>query len=47
MAHVTRRNDIAHGGQDVDEAAARESIEVVEDFWLWLNDLSLGALSGS
>jgi hypothetical protein len=44
-AHVKRRNDVAHQGQDVDKTAALESIEVVEDFWLWLNDLASRALA--
>ena len=37
--HLARRNDIAHRGQEVDQAAAQESIEVVEHFWLWLIDV--------
>lgn len=43
QAHVTRRNDVAHRGQEVDLAAAQESIAVVEDFWLWLNRLAANA----
>lgn len=39
-AHLTRRNDVAHRGQEVDRAAAEESIAVIEGFWLWLNDLA-------
>jgi hypothetical protein len=42
-AHLTRRNDVIHSGQDVDEDAARESIELVEHFWLWLNEVATGA----
>lgn len=43
-AHVARRNDIAHRGQEVDLIAAQESIDVAEDLWLWLNALASGVM---
>lgn len=46
-AHLTRRNDVAHRGQEIDRAAAQESIEVIEHFWLWLNELAAKAGSGT
>ena len=37
-AHVSRRNDVAHGGQVVDRESATDSLRVVSDLWLWLNE---------
>jgi hypothetical protein len=37
MAHVTRRNAVVHGGQEIDADSAKASIEAVSDLWLWLN----------
>ncbi len=47
QAHLARRNDVAHRGQEVDRAAAQESIEVVEHFWLWVNNLSATSSASS
>jgi hypothetical protein len=47
LAHVKRRNDVAHRGQSVDIASARHSMEIVSEFWLWLNDLAASARDGA
>lgn len=44
-AHRTRRNAVVHRGQVVDQQAARESLEVVDRFWVWLNEAALTALA--
>jgi hypothetical protein len=36
--HVTRRNDVTHGGASIDRESAERSLQVVSDLWLWLND---------
>ena len=42
--HLEVRNAVAHRGQTVDQQAARESLKVVEEFWIWINDAALTAL---
>lgn len=37
-SHVKRRNDVVHAGSAVDPESAQESLAVVYDLWLWLND---------
>lgn len=36
--HLQRRNDIVHRGQSVDEDSACASVDLIEEFWLWLLD---------
>lgn len=38
IAHVERRNAIVHRGQVVDRESAKESLQVVSEFWRWLNE---------
>jgi hypothetical protein len=35
--HVARRNRIIHGGHGVEAELARESVELIDEFWQWLN----------
>jgi len=37
LEHVTRRNAVVHGGQEMTAEAARASINIVAALWLWLN----------
>jgi hypothetical protein len=37
-AHAKRRNDVVHGGQELDQESAEASVRVVRGLWLWLND---------
>jgi hypothetical protein len=46
MAHVSRRNAVAHRGQTVDDASARASIVAVSRLWLWLNGVARAASTG-
>jgi hypothetical protein len=39
-AHLARRNAIVHGGQAIEEAEARESVETVVAVWQWLNGVA-------
>lgn len=43
LAHVKRRNDVAHSGQSVDSESAKDSVAVVSEFWFWLNQAAEGA----
>jgi len=38
LAHVSRRNDVVHHGRAVDRDSALTSLEIVQSFWLWLNE---------